>query len=102
MKDKKCEWKILENPNRLKILTIDSFCATIIKQMPIRSWVGGPVEIAENPNELYHETAKRLLAKAEADNKVGERVRVILKHLDNSNPPSWKEFFSSYKKEISG
>ena len=72
-KDKKLKWKILENSNRLKILTIDSFCATIIKQMPIRSWVGGHIEITENPNELYQETAKRLLAKAEADDKVGER-----------------------------
>ena len=97
-KDKKLKWKILENPNRLKILTIDSFCATIIKQMPIRSWVGGPVEIAENPNELYHETAKRLLAKAEADDKVGERVRIILKHLDNSKSALMEGVFQLLQK----
>jgi ATP-dependent exoDNAse (exonuclease V) beta subunit len=77
-------WRILDNPNQLKILTIDSFCASLIKQMPMLSWMGGPLDIIENATDLYQKASKRILAKVESNDKVGERVRIILKHLDNS------------------
>ena len=40
LKDKEHSWRLLDNPNQLKILTIDSFCAELIRQMPIVSWMG--------------------------------------------------------------
>ena len=82
--DEDNNWRILENPNQLKILTIDSFCASLIKQMPMISWMGGPLDIIENATDLYKEASKRILEKVEDNDQVGERVRTILKHLDNS------------------
>ena len=51
-RDRKNDWRLLENPNQLKILTIDSFCAGLIRQMPIVSWGGGPLDIMENADDL--------------------------------------------------
>ncbi|MDP6231269.1 MAG: UvrD-helicase domain-containing protein [Nitrospinaceae bacterium] len=83
-RDKTLDWRLLDNPNQLRILTIDSFCAGIIKQMPVISWMGGPLDIKDNADDLYRETAKRLLAKVESNDDTGERIRTVLKHLDNS------------------
>ncbi len=83
-RDKLLDWRLLDNPNQLRILTIDSFCAGIIKQMPILSWMGGPLDIKDNADDLYRETAKRLLTKVEDDDETGERICTVLKHLDNS------------------
>ena len=83
-RDRKKNWRLLENPNQLKILTIDSFCAGLIRQMPIVSCGGGTLDIMENAYALYKEASKRILKMVEKDNQVGERVRMILKHLDNS------------------
>ena len=83
-RDKKLDWRLLDNPNQLRILTMDSFCAGIIKQMPVLSWMGGPLDIKDNADDLYRETAKRLLAKVESNDDTGERIRTVLKHLDNS------------------
>ncbi|SVC35336.1 uncharacterized protein METZ01_LOCUS288190, partial [marine metagenome] len=83
-RDREKNWRLLENPNRLKILTIDSFCAGLIRQMPIVSSGGGPLDIMENSDVLYKEASKRILEMVEKDDQVGKRVRMILKHLDNS------------------
>ena len=40
-RDKDQKWRLLDNPNQFQILTIDSFCAGITKQMPILSLMGG-------------------------------------------------------------
>ena len=83
-RDREKNWRLLENPNQLKILTIDSFCAGLIRQMPIVSCGGGTLDIMENAYPLYKEASKRILKMVEKDDPVGERVRMILKHLDNS------------------
>jgi ATP-dependent helicase/nuclease subunit A len=76
-------WSLLENPARLKIQTIDSFCAGLTQQMPILSKTGGGLSIQENAQSLYAETAQRILALVEEESPAGESARVILSHLDN-------------------
>ena len=76
-------WHLLENPARLKIQTIDSFCAGLTQQMPIMSKTGGGLSIQENAQNLYNETAHRILDLLEEDSPVGDSVRIILSHLDN-------------------
>ncbi len=76
-------WHVLENPSRLKIQTIDSFCSALTKQMPILSQTGGSLSIEENAQELYQETAHRVLKLIEAKTPVGKSVRTIHSHLDN-------------------
>ena len=98
LNDRKNSWRLLDNPNQLKILTIDSFCAELIRQMPMLSWMGGPLDILENADELYSEASKRLLAYTESNDEIGKRVRIILKHLDNSKTAFLNRINQLYKK----
>jgi ATP-dependent helicase/nuclease subunit A len=78
------EWRVLDNPQRLKIQTIDSFCASLVKQTPLLSGMGSLLEIEENVGDLYRETAHQILERVEEDSSIGLAVRAILKRLDNS------------------
>jgi ATP-dependent exoDNAse (exonuclease V) beta subunit len=77
-------WRILDNPSRLKIQTIDSFCALLTKQTPLLSGMGSLLQVEENTKDLYRETAHQIMALAEEDSKAGVAIRSILKRLDNS------------------
>ena len=77
-------WRIIDNPSRLKIQTIDSFCASLTKQTPLLSGMGSILEVVEDSRELYRKTAHEVLAWVEEDSQAGAAVRSILKRLDNS------------------
>ena len=78
------KWRILDNPQRLKIQTIDSFCASLTKQTPLLSGMGSLLEIEENAGDLYREAAHQVLEQVEKDSPTGLAVRAILERLDNS------------------
>jgi len=80
----KQDWRILDNPQRLKIQTIDSFCASLTKQTPLLSGMGSLLEIEENAGDLYRETAHQVLERVEEDSTIGLAVKAILQRLDNS------------------
>ncbi len=77
-------WELLENPSRLRIQTIDSFCAGLVRLTPLLSHLGRPPEIAEDPDELYREAAARTIEMVEEESPGGAAVRKALGHLDNS------------------
>ncbi len=77
--DQQRGWGILKNPDRLRITTIDSLCASLVRQMPYMSQFGGTPKIAEKPKIHYEEAARRtLLAVEEAP-----AVAKALGYLDN-------------------
>jgi len=83
-RNKKFGWRLLENPTRLRVVTIDSFCSFLTKRTPLLSKIGGPTEIQENIQDLYAITAKQILSKIESpDYQYAELVRALLEHLDN-------------------
>ena len=83
-RNQKLGWKLLENPSRLRVVTIDSFCSFLTKRTPLLSKIGGATEIQENIQDLHATTAKRILSKMESSNyPYAELVRALLKHLDN-------------------
>lgn len=57
--------RVLANPNKLQILTIDAFCAKLTQKMPILSKFGIDLKITEDPERLYKEAVDRLLATIE-------------------------------------
>jgi len=54
-------WNLLDQPAQLRISTIDSFCREIALQKPLLSGLGGGLEIAEAPRDLYRRAARRTL-----------------------------------------
>jgi len=63
--------------HRLRIQTIDSFCAALTRQVPVLARFGGQPEIVEDAAPLYREAAKRVFQNL---NPYSER---LLRHLDN-------------------
>ena len=83
-RNKKFGWRLLENPARLRVVTIDSFCSFLTKRTPLLSKMGGATKIQENIQDLYANTAKQILSKMESsDYQYAELVRALLEHLDN-------------------
>ncbi len=80
------QWGLLENPGRLRIMTIDSLCASLNAQMPWMSRMGGHLAPAEDPEALHHEAALRTLAMLESDSPFHPLLERLLLHLDNNLP----------------
>lgn len=79
------QWNILENPNRLRVQTIDSLCASLAKQMPIMARLGSQANIIEDADELYHQAAENLLATLEEKPPWLNDLTSLLLHLDNNH-----------------
>ncbi len=76
-------WQLLQNPNRLRVQTIDSLCAHLTKQLPVTARFGSPPAVQLDPTALYLEAARYCLQELDADDEVGQAIRVLLAHVDN-------------------
>ncbi len=74
---------MLQNPHRLKILTIDALAASITRSQPILSGFGGNLEVSEDASPLYLKAAQDLLISLETDESIAASLEVLLLHLDN-------------------
>ena len=72
-----------EIAHRLRIETIDAFCASLARQLPVPAQFGVPPGIVEDAEELYREAAARTLALLETKDH-GDQVARLLSHLDNN------------------
>jgi ATP-dependent helicase/nuclease subunit A len=75
-------WDLFRNPVRLRIRTIDSLSASLTRQMPWLSRLGGPPEILDDAEELYAKAARRTIELLETD-EWADQMEVLLTHLDN-------------------
>src|SRR5207302_472644 len=69
-----------EIAHRLRIQTIDAFCAALTRQVPVLARFGAQPEIVEDARDLYWEAASRVLQQF---NPASEQ---LLAHLDNNVP----------------
>ena len=76
-------WELEKHPGRLRLGTIDSLCASLVRQMPYLSGLGVTPGVSERPEELYREAAAETLAAVEEASPLGDAVRTLLGHLDN-------------------
>ncbi|MBI1733026.1 MAG: UvrD-helicase domain-containing protein [Gammaproteobacteria bacterium] len=79
-------WRLEENPGRLRIQTVDSFCALLTRQMPMLSRLGAQPETVDDPEPLYHEAAARTLAQLDAGESWSEAIAALLAYFDNDLP----------------
>ncbi|MGK0297901.1 MAG: ATP-dependent helicase/nuclease subunit A [Gammaproteobacteria bacterium] len=84
--NKKQGWQLIENPGRLRVQTIDSFCASLIKQMPLLSQIGGMQNIIDKPGPVYEQAAEATLLELESSQAWGDSITRLLVHLDNDLP----------------
>jgi ATP-dependent exoDNAse (exonuclease V) beta subunit len=85
-------WNLLENPNRLRIQTIDSLCASLTRQMPVLSHFGATPDITDQPNAFYQMAAREVLAALETKHSWKSSLITLLLHLDNDHQKAEKLF----------
>ena len=80
IRDKELNWNLQQNPNRLRILTIDALCASLARQMPVLSRAGvNPVTVTD-ARDLYQQAARATLQELSRS----PDVAFLLGHLDNN------------------
>ena len=81
-------WKLLDLPAQLRISTIDSFCRDLALQQPLLSGLGGGLDIAEQPAELYRRAARKTLERiGQPDLVLSQAIEDLLLWRDNG----WQE-----------
>lgn len=79
----KLNWNILEQPNRLRIITIDSLSQMLTNAIYIQGSKTAFAEICTNPEEIYQQTASECLNYAATDKDYQPYLITLLNHLDN-------------------
>ena len=80
-------WCLTEHPSRLRIQTIDSLCAILVRQMPWVSRMGAALRPEEDAGHLYLQAARQTLAMLDSDwtsTEVSGALSRLLSHLDNN------------------
>lgn len=80
-------WNLIENPSRLKLLTIDSLSVRLAEQLPISSKMGAQLAISDDCYELYKLAVKNTLLPTLATStqtQYEQQIKNLLSHLDNN------------------
>jgi ATP-dependent helicase/nuclease subunit A len=80
-------WKLLEQPHRLDIQTIDSLCMRIAHEQPLLARMGGQLQPQENAFPLYEEAAQRTLTSLGGSNRELHTSLMHLLQLRDNNLP---------------
>ena len=80
-------WRLLEQPHRLNIETIDSLCLRIGHNQPLLSRMGGQLAPTEIADPLYAQAARRTLGQlGSADKELDAAITHLLELRDNHLP----------------
>ncbi len=90
--DEHNNWNILDNPNRLQILTFDSLCAGLANTLPWHSSFASAPQVSDDTEELFLETVRQFLQTLESDAPWSEALALILSLLDN-NTQKLEQYF---------
>ncbi len=81
--DRQKGWGLLDNPTRLQLTTIDSFCSLVTRRMPWMSRFGDQPKVTDDPTELYLSASESLLSRVENGGAGQDAVERLLVHMDN-------------------
>lgn len=81
--DKELKWHIIDNPNQIRIQTIDSLCSFLTRQLPMLSHFGSQPNITEKASRLYKKAVREVLSHLEGDYEWSGSLATLLTHLDN-------------------
>jgi len=83
-RDEQHGWQVIANPNRLRIMTIDSLCMILAYRTPILSHFGGKPDIHEFPNVLYQNAVKQFMLDTSGKDSWFAAYRNLLLAFDNN------------------
>ena len=76
-------WHLVEQPARLRIMTIDALCQSLVRQMPVTAGMAAAPQIEQDPALLYRDAAREALATIADGGRWRRAVARVLGHLDN-------------------
>jgi ATP-dependent helicase/nuclease subunit A len=82
-RDHALHWQLLQQPTRLRIITIDSLCQTLTQAIPLQDKHIHYAQISDNPRSHYLTAAKACLTVALEHTDYQPALKVLLEHLDN-------------------
>lgn len=85
-RNNRLNWRLAEHPARLRIQTIDSLCAMLVRQMPWISRMGAALTPIDDARYLYDRAARLTVASLDSEETpadVSDALSKLLAHLDN-------------------
>jgi ATP-dependent exoDNAse (exonuclease V) beta subunit len=83
-RDGERDWQLLLNPGRLATRTIDSFCASLTRQLPVLSGFGGGLAPVDDCLPAYRQATRELLQMLGGKDPVADDLgRVLLQFEGN-------------------
>lgn len=76
-------WDLLHQPNRLKIVTIDSLCQSINQAVPLLEKQIAYAQITDKPENYYLKAARNCINFAIATPDYQSAIKTLLLHVDN-------------------
>lgn len=76
-------WHLSAHPSRLRIQTLDSLCASIVRQRPAATGMGLAPAPADDGEPLYREAARAALADIVHGHQAGRDYARLLRHQNN-------------------
>jgi ATP-dependent exoDNAse (exonuclease V) beta subunit len=85
VRDRVAAWRLLENPQRLLIRTIDSFNYYLARTMPVASALGPVPAPADDTASLYREAARGVLSLVGTSDGVAPALELLLDWRDHQS-----------------
>lgn len=82
-RDAQRRWQLLQQPGRLRVMTLDALSARIARQMPLLSRFGTQPTIASDAAPFYEQAARNTLDQLEDGTPESETVARALAYFDN-------------------
>lgn len=79
-----CGWSLLDQPRRLRIMTIDALNTGLARQLPILASGIASLAVTDDTSELYTAAARRTLESLAEPGPLGRALRTLLADSDNS------------------
>ncbi len=76
-------WALLDNPNQLRIRTIDSFYSSLVKRAPMASLMVGGLKVSNNITECYENAVGSLFEELDDSSSWQPHMVSLLTALDN-------------------
>lgn len=85
-RDRQLEWRLIDSPRRMRILTLDAFCASTAHALPLTSGIGGSANTVQGAEatSLYRAAALATLDWLVTSETAGQAAEQVLLHLDNN------------------
>lgn len=91
--NEKYNWNLDRNPLRLKIQTIDSFCASLARQLPIASQLGGQPNVTSEVDHCFHDAIMQTLADRNKSKRISSPIQILMQTLDNRDDRAYQTLY---------